>query len=759
MTEAKSARQEPTPSSPPGESDGFTPGRFALLLLAILIAGFPKLFAGSETFFYRDYGLFTYPVAHYFRECFWRGELPLWNPYNNCGIPLLAQWNTSLLYPPSLFYLVLPLQWSLGVFNLGHLLFAGMGMYYLARRQAGGNFAGCVAGILFAFNGLSLHMIMWISNLACYAWMPWVVLGMLKAWERGGRFIALAAIVAAFQLLGGAPELILLTWIFIGGLCVPLLITQWKSPWQLIWRTALPVALAGGLAAVQILPFLTLLKNSSRTGTLQEAAWSMPLWGWGNFLVPLLHCTPSILGVYSQDDQQWTCSYYAGAGAVLFGLLALIRKPCPKVLGLLATVLLGIVLAMGDAAGLYAWLIHWIPALGVMRYTIKFVVLSLFAFPLLAAFAFATPTNEEYRASKWDLPRLAVAGMGMGGLIYFVCVRGIANPYPGEDTVGLGASAIRTGCFLLGLFLCTLGWQQFSRPWKRHLAGMTLLLLMTLDAFTYAPHQNPTLPDIAYDDIGLRDVVSARAGVSRAQCSPQLQSFLYHGATPDSLAYYTTCRRALFLNCNLLDDIPTTSGFFSLQLNSTARLQTYLNDPAHPYPQPLADFLGVAQFSSTNTTVDWSSRNSFMPLVTIGQQPVFLEHEETLSRVVSGEFHPRDEVYLPVEAKTLLKAVANPSALVRIHRQTAHSIELETESQTEVLLVAAQAWYVSWHAYVDGTETKIWQANGGYQAIEIPKGRHEVKWVYEDLSFRHGAMVSGISLAVLLFLGMRRAKS
>ncbi len=127
---------------------------------------FLDVVGGQRTFFYRDFGVFTYPVAQYFRECFWRGELPLWNPLNNCGVPLLAQWNTAVLYPPSLFYLLFPLSWSLGVFNLGHLFFAGLGMYLLARRWTGNPLAAAVAGLAFGFNGLSWHMLMWVSNLA-----------------------------------------------------------------------------------------------------------------------------------------------------------------------------------------------------------------------------------------------------------------------------------------------------------------------------------------------------------------------------------------------------------------------------------------------------------------------------------------------------------------------------------------------------------------------------------------------------------------
>jgi hypothetical protein len=106
-------------------------------------AGFRRVPAGhprTGNLCRRDYGFFAYPLAHFQRDCFWRGELPFWNPYNNCGVPFLAQWNTMPLYPPALIYLTLPLQWSLSFFCLLHLWFAGFGMFFLARRWTGNNF-------------------------------------------------------------------------------------------------------------------------------------------------------------------------------------------------------------------------------------------------------------------------------------------------------------------------------------------------------------------------------------------------------------------------------------------------------------------------------------------------------------------------------------------------------------------------------------------------------------------------------------------
>ena len=69
----------------------FSPVRFATLLGLLIFASFPQVLLGLQTFVVRDFGFFAYPLALFQRECFGRGELPLWNPYNNCGVPFLAQ--------------------------------------------------------------------------------------------------------------------------------------------------------------------------------------------------------------------------------------------------------------------------------------------------------------------------------------------------------------------------------------------------------------------------------------------------------------------------------------------------------------------------------------------------------------------------------------------------------------------------------------------------------------------------------------------
>src|ERR1041385_8436166 len=112
----------------------------------------------------------------------------------------------------------------------------------------------------------------------------------------------------------------------------------------------------------------------------------MPLWGWANFAVPLFRCSPTILGSYIHPEQQWTSSYYVGISVMTLALVAVLRVKNARVWWLAAVALGGLLLALGDRGILYDVVRRIFPPLGLARYPIKFIVITVFALPLLAAF-------------------------------------------------------------------------------------------------------------------------------------------------------------------------------------------------------------------------------------------------------------------------------------------------------------------------------------------------------------------------------------
>jgi hypothetical protein len=731
----------PPDISAPDWTRQFTLGRFVLLLAALVLAAYPEVVLGTHSFFYRDFGLFTYPVAYYSHESFWHGQVPLWDPLNNCGIPFLAQWNTTVCYPLSLVYLLLPLRWSLDYFCLGHLVLAGVAMYLLALRWTGNRFAASVAGLAFALNGVTFNCLMWTSNLAALAWMPLVILCVEQAWREGGRKIVCAALAGAMQMLAGAPEIILLTWALLGTLWLGQIFSR-TVPLKISFaRFAGGFVLVLALSAVQLLPFLELLRQSHRDVST-SGLWSMPAWGWANFLVPLFRCEKTLLGVFFQKGQQWTSSYYPGVAVLALAVIATIKNPSARTRWLAGAAIAGAVLALGDNGVVYSLLRKVIPAVSLARYPIKFVVLTTFALPLLAALAadfIARIPVEKIPSLKKNL---FVTGAVLALAIVAVPVVSYLFPHPPEQWRDVAGNAGARILFLTAILALVFQLAKTRRAWL----GVGVLLLLGLDILTHMPRQNPTVINEAYGPLNLGMSSPPRPGEFRAMVSPLAAAYLASAGTPDAAGHLIGLRRALYDDCNLPEHVAKIDGFFSLHLRESDDVLNRIYTPTN-FPAGLVDFLGAAQISDDRDMFLWQARTNSLPLATAGQQPVFAGESETLRAISAPAFDPRRVVYLPPAARDNTAATNPTVATILGTRFSAQRITLDIEAAQPAWVVLAQSFHPCWRATVDGRPTRLWQANHAFQAVEILAGRHEVKLVYRDTAFECGAGLSAAALA------------
>ena len=736
------------PSVRPSEADEWlTPGRFALLLGLLIFATFPGVLVGGTTFVTRDFGMFSYPVAFFHRQCFWRGELPLWNPFNNCGLPFLAQWNTMALYPPSLIYLLLPLTWSLSFFGLAHLFWGGLGMYFLAHRWTHHRLAAGLAGVIFSFNGLSLNFLMWPSHIATFSWLPWVLWMGQRGWREGGKALVWATLAGAMQMLAGGPETIVVTWL--------LLLLLVGGDWfhegclrrRLVSRFLAMGVLVALICAVQLLPFLELLAHSQRDSGYSASThdWCMPFWGWANFLVPLFRTTATAQGLYLQNGQYWTSSYYAGIGTVLLAAIAVWRLRNWRVRALAALVLLGLVLALGDATLLYRGLRACFPGLGFVRYPVKFVILVLAIAPLLAAFGVAALDGQHRQSRRFEL----IGALLMLLLVGLIVALDGKSSLPEDAWRATWQSGLSRAAFLIIAFLFTavLLWSEGR---CRILFGCFLLVLFWLDFLTHAPTQNPGAkpsvyaPGWARTQLALRP--DPRLGVSRVMLAPAALEFLRYNPLASLEETYLRNRLALRVNCNLLDEVPQIDGFFSLTPREVWRVTALPCDhPEQSFPG-LLDFLGVAQTTVPGKTLDWAPRPSAMPLITIGQKPVFADDRTAFDALSQTNLDLRHMVFLPLDARASISATQQTSAQVLDPRFAHRSVSFQTEAPAASLVVISQTHYPAWKAYVDGLPATLWRANYAFQALEVPPGNHQVQLVYKDWKLLAGAVLSGLGL-------------
>jgi hypothetical protein len=234
----------------------------------------------------------------------------------------------------------------------------------------------------------------------------------------------------------------------------------------------------------------------------------------------------------------------------------------------------------------------------------------------------------------------------------------------------------------------------------------------------------------------------------------------------DPFNAYLGARLGLFADSNLLDGMPKVDGFYPLYVKeefetrnalyystnapstnlATIELETALYLTTNNFPSALADFLGVCQITATGNLLEWEARPTYMPLVTAGQRPIFVEPTNSLRALLPPAFEPRQAVYLPVDAQPFVSVSNQTKARIVSRRFSAHRVVFEVEAQQPSMVVAAQTYYPCWKAYVDGQPTRLWRANHAFQALQAPSGRHSVQLVYRDMRFLAGVAISGMTM-------------
>jgi hypothetical protein len=610
----------------------------------------------------------------------------------------------------------------------------------------------------FTFNGLILQSLMWPNNMAALGWAPWVIGATEMAWSRGGRAVFTAAMCGALQMLTGAPEIIFLTWIFIGGLLASRLVKgshaeSADGPWSpvlLVRRLALVIVLVAGVAAAQLLPFRDLLEHSHRDALPNSAGWAMPSWGWANLLLPLFRMREGYFGVPVQPGQYWTSSYYLGIGVTALALWTGVSVRHWRVRLLSTAAVLGFLLALGENGVIYPVLKHLIPAVGVMRYPIKCVVLTTLAAPLLAAFGVAAWSTHRFSTVLFPERKLLWIILGLGILTVVLIGSGYSAAAAGTTQFA------QHGLIQIGILALTGGgvyWvKRLTQAKAQACVWATLPILICLDGLTHSPRLSPTAARWIYDahavDRFLPKDPRPRLGESRAMVSPHADHELQFSSISDPAQNHLSRRASLFNNLNLLEEIPKVNGMYSLYPKHEAEVLTRIYNCPDSYPGPLADFLGVSQVSARTNLFGWEVRRTALPLVTGGQQPVFTNSLAVLDQLESETFNSQASVFLDPTLRAALSGIRPSAVHIQPGTFTAGTISFGVTSADRALVVVAQTYYHWWTCSIDRHPAPLYEANHAFQGLVVPAGQHQVELRYVDRSFQVGCIVSGIFLLI-----------
>lgn len=257
----------------------------AMLIGSIWLWMFWPMISGQTVCGFRDSAYLYYPLFKWIDSVWASGEIPLWNPYCNYGLPVVGDGSSSVFYPGKLIFLCRFLSYPsrYGIYLSIHVLIAAVGAYRFARTMKANQAGATLAAISYAFGGSVLFQVTNVIYLVSAAWLPFA-LHLVWRGILGGdwRSTVWTGVICSLMILGGDPQMV-----YHVGLiaAVSLVFCSWGHRRWLLkntqsschaayrWltvggaRLALMVIVTSCLAAIQILPTAHWAERSERAAS------------------------------------------------------------------------------------------------------------------------------------------------------------------------------------------------------------------------------------------------------------------------------------------------------------------------------------------------------------------------------------------------------------------------------------------------------------------------------------------------------------
>ncbi|HVO22901.1 MAG TPA: hypothetical protein VMW56_04665, partial [Candidatus Margulisiibacteriota bacterium] len=130
--------------------------------------------------------------------------------------------------------------------------------------------------------------------------------------------------------------------------------------------------------------------------------------------------------------------------------------------------------------------------------------------------------------------------------------------------------------------------------------------------------------------------------------------------------------------------------------------------------------------------------------------------EEAAARLVDSTFNPDREVLLHEAPETVGPTVGASTAegvtaaRVVITSEDSSQLGVEANAPEDGFLLLADTFYPGWIAELDGTPVPIYRANLSVRAIQLPKGRHDIRFSYGAPGFFRGLRITLLAVSTLL---------
>ena len=721
------------------------------------------------------------------------GNFPYWNPYINGGMPHLSALTSTMFLPSYLvmYLLKIPIQQVFLYSCAIAIIFLGFFMYLFIRSLGLSKLTAFLAGVFFCLSGSFFsyinpgHDVMMLA----LVFVPIAFYFVTKGFKKDKAIYY----ILAGCMLGLQPLTMMFQITFYTSVCLTayflFLFFSEKMKFKHLFYFLLTGIFVVLISAVQLVQSLEYLKYSFRTGVNYEffSTWSF------HPLETIVYLYPKFFGflesTYWGHSQFWLHSDYLGILPLIFAFGGIFFVNKNKTLWFF--LIMGVcvmVLAFGGFTPLHK-LLFKIPIVNGFRNSSRW--LGLFSFSLIVVASFGLQyiinychqkvTMEQAAKMKKFLLSLLVA-VGVAFLIFVVFASnrdamaanikslkqfsGRFQPQHQDYVSQILYLMIKEDMLLLWvhlligfaiIYMTVKGW------FGRGLFLFAAIIFVIMDSGILFMQEH--VYDIGENQFKVQCVKTEPAG------KDDPRRFEISKALKDDISLFRVMPVGDLNNKNWFtaDHLQSLGGYHNAPLaNFTAMNELRMfSDIRFLSLFNVKYFIAGEMINHPNLKlvhdggVKIYQNTANLPRAFLSSKVVKVVDSEIAKKFQEPGFVPTGTIFLSEDMIKPLDNIKYIGNEVKISDFQPNRIMLETESKGNSMLFLSEVYYPKWKAYVDGEETKIYQAFGLFRSVYLPKGKHKIEFIWDSKTFYLGALTSLATLVfvfIFIILSLRQKK-
>lgn len=735
---------------------------FALPFLFFSSAGIGRTVIVAGDFTGSDLLDMHYPAKVVLHEAIKNLTFPLWTPYHSNGFPFFAEAQAGVLYPLNLLFSPLPPYLALNYSVIFTFIVGGLGMYLFARLIfPDDEFSPLFAAVVFVFAGFFVTRLKHLNLTNVASLFPFALYFLKKFFQtKKFRFAIGSGIILGLMFLAGHHNMtfycLFVYFIFFGFefflAAKQENLSSFLSP-AIIAFFLITLTLFG-VSAIQLLPSLELLGLTERLSFTLKMATDFPFHPKNllTLISPYYFGNPA-LGTYKQNVRTmgvfWENSSYLGLLPLVlafFSIFKIWRTPNKKknlnFVFFSFIALFSLFLMLGRYTPIFGLLWTYVPGFSIFRFPTRFNLFFIFSLSLLSAYGagflvkwllgLKTIPRKDTLESKEELALFWPLGKMQTQVLILAFV--VADLFVfGQNFVG-------------------------TIPAKDFLKKTQIIQFLENDKDLFRVYSVSPYADSPYQALGWKRDVSPLLSIREAL--PPNDNLVFHLASfsnRDWMEAGLNFQRRNKLERYLLDEIGETNLSKILGILNVKYLLSFA--PTGGLEMNKVNEIDLGKYYAGKLFV-YENLQVLPRVYFVPEAKVIKDEQALFDNFVGNDFYPLKTVLLEKEPKKILPPFSGTfnkfkeENSLEIKKYSPHEVSIQVNLKNEGYLVLSDSFYPGWRAQIDQKPVEILPANYLFRAVEMPAGKHEVRFFYAPEIFKIGLFISVATWILLIFLGL-----